>query len=191
LQYSLSDLRVRVFYERAQKFRCFEVKDITALGPAAGRLLVDSIVANPERFLGNPRPRVSSGRSLDIDGLPSEALSAGLGMQRAVFQGDIGTILDNIRAADSPVTELQLSDLGTISVRESLEATLDIQRVDLVSGALRSQLTFNAATGPTFPAVGLATGRLAPDRLDAILAAARDDDIDDGLDDGLDEETPR
>jgi len=165
----------------------FVAGDVHRLGPAAGRLLIDAIVANPEGFLGAPRPRVSPGRPLEIDGLPSDLLATGLGMQTAVFRGDMSAILDNIRVAEPPSVALRLDDLGTVGVREQLEASLDSQRIELVTGALNSQFTIDAVTGPAFPVVNRIGEGFIPDRLDAILANQRDDIP---LSDSDDEEQP-
>lgn len=154
----------------------FGIDDFYKLGPAAGRFLVNAIVGDPETFLGAPRPLVMAGRPLDIEGLPTDVLAVGLGMDQGVFRGDIGAILDKVRSVDVPSVDLVLDALGKIELREGLEATLDTQRIDLVSDSLATKFLKDPLTGPAFPAIHLSAHVVVRDVLDVILAAPNDAD---------------
>lgn len=153
----------------------FVIDDFYKIGPAAGRFLIDAIVNNPETFLGPPRPPVSAGRPLEFEGMPTDLLSQGLGFSKDLFRGDLGSILENVRAAEIPFVDLKLGDLGKIIIRDGLAATLDNQRIDLVSGALANKFFNDPITGPAFPATSVNLGNITADVLDAILAAVADD----------------
>lgn len=155
----------------------FVIDDFYKIGPAAGRFLIDSIVTNPETFFGPPRAPVTAGRPLEFDGLPTDLMAQGLGLSADLFRGDLGSMLEKVRMADIPFVDLKLGDLGKSIIRDGLAATLDNQRLDLVSGALANKFFNNPITGPAFPATGLnaANINLTPDVLDTILASTADD----------------
>jgi len=157
----------------------FVLDDFYRLGPAAGRFLINAIATNPGTFLGAPRPLVTAGRPLEIEGVPSDVLAAGLGLGQGVFRGDIGAILEKVRAVKIPSIDLNLKDLGKVGIREGLEATLDNQRIDLVSNSLATRFVIDPGTGPAFPAIDRAAEVVVPDVLDVILAAADDADTTD------------
>ena len=160
----------------------FEIDDFYQLGPRAGRFFVESIVSNPEVFLGAPRPLVSPGRPLEIDGLPSDRLAQGLGIDQAVFRGSVDSVFERIRDVSPPLVDLNVRDIGAVGIRESFEVSLDNQRVDLVSNTIRNRFTLDPAIGPTFPIgdlliddavidnIIIADLPVIPDVLDAILA---------------------
>ena len=152
------------------------LNDFDKLGPIAGRFLINAITNNPETFLGSPRSLVTAGRPIEVEGLPSDVLALGLGMNKAVFKGDIGSIFEKIRKVETPAVDIKLADLGKIDLRESLEATINVQRVGLVSNSLPTQFVIDRIIGPAFPAVNIVTDVIVPDVivpdvLDVILAA--------------------
>lgn len=152
----------------------FELADLDRLGPKAGRFLIDAIVEQPEAFLGAPRPRVTPGRPLPLDGLATDILGAGLGLDKEALRGDVGRMLEALRETKVPVVEMTLGDLGTRKIHAGLEKVLDRERVDLVTNTLANRFVFNPVAGPAFPPVDLAPVVIAPDALDAILEQERD-----------------
>lgn len=145
--------------------------DANRLGPQLGRRLVDAITRNPETFLGNPRPQVTPGRPLEVEGLRGDALSRGLGLNADILRGDLSSVLNKLREFEVPMEELSRKDLGTIGMRESFEADLDNQRVDLVSGTLSNKLIDDVLTGPAFPVTERIRLDANVDVLDRILAS--------------------
>ncbi|WP_040496062.1 hypothetical protein [Ilumatobacter nonamiensis] len=129
--------------------------DFRTLGPRAGRMLAGAIAENPDLFLGNPRPLVTAGRPIDVDGLPSDVLAAGLGIDAAALRGDLDKIYSAVRDIDTPNLEVVLEDIGTVAIRDSLKRPLDQARVELVADAIADDLILDAVTGPTFPFAGL------------------------------------
>lgn len=129
----------------------FEINDFYQLGPMSGRFFVDNIVKQPEVFLGSPRPLVTPGRPIEVDGLPSDRLAVGLGIDSAIFRGNVGSVFERIRDVPAPTIDFKINDIGTVGIREHFELTLDNQRVDLVSNTLRNRVTINPVVGPTFP----------------------------------------
>jgi len=163
----------------------FNVRDFQHLGPLAGRFFVEGIVQNPEVYLGAPRPRVTPGRAIGIAGLPSDSLADGLGIDKTIFKGDIGSVFDKVRELPTPSLDLKVDDIGAVGIRERLELSLDSQRVDLVSNTLRNRFTIDAVAGPAFPVtqlllddVVIADTPIAPDLFDDILAASITDEED-------------
>ncbi|WP_152207343.1 hypothetical protein [Marinobacter changyiensis] len=147
----------------------FEKIDLHKIGPLAGRFLADAIVRNPERFLGNPRPRVTPGRPLEFDGQATVLLARGLGLEPALFTGDLNKVFNGLRDVQIPRDDLVAADLGRIDVREALESDLDRQRIDLVSNALSNKLLNDNLTGPAFPVTNRLRVDLVDDTLDVIL----------------------
>ena len=147
------------------------LEDLHELGPLAGRFFVESIVRNPETFLGQPRPAVTPGRPVEVDGPAMDVLTRGLGLDSAVLQGDIGSVLAKLRDVVVPREVLDIKAVGTIGIRESLEADLDRQRVDLVSNALSNKLIDDPLTGPAFPATDRRQLKDTKDVLDRILSS--------------------
>ena len=145
--------------------------DANKLGPKLGRRLVDAIARNPETFLGNPRPHVTPGRPLEIEGLGSEVMSKGLGLSADVFRGDLSSVLNKLRVVEVPMEVLRKKDVGTIGIRESFEADLDNQRIDLVSNTLSNKLIDDVLTGPAFPVTERIRLDANFDVLDRILAS--------------------
>ncbi len=155
------------------------LEDLHKLGPLAGRVLVDAIVRQPDTFLGEPRPLVTPGRPLEVDGLATDVLARGLGLDAAVLKGDMNVVLDNLRDVVVPADKLIKKDLGTIGLREALESDLNTQRVDLVSNALSNKLIDDILTGPAFPVTSQRQLKQAVDVLDRILASpARASELD-------------
>ena len=157
----------------------FVLEDLDALGPLAGRFLVDAIVKQPETFLGAPRPRVTAGRPIPVDGPATDVLGKGLGLGTDLFRGDLDSMLEKVRKAEVPKVDLVLKELGTREIHARLDRELDIERVDLVSNALANRFVFNPVAGPVFPPIKLAPTVIAPDALDAILAAETDNEDED------------
>lgn len=149
-----------------------KLDDINKLGPIAGRFLVNAIVNQPEILLGHPRPLVTPGRSLEIEGIPGEVMSAGFGFDKEIFQGDIGNVLNNLQQTTIPFEKLTMKDIGAIGIREVFEANLNNQRLDLVSNVLSNKLIDNVLTGPAFPVTTDINLSITPDVLDRILASS-------------------
>ena len=147
-----------------------EFEDFHRLGPMAGRFLVDAIVKQPELLLGQPRPRVTPGRPLEVDGIATDMLALGLGINRDVLRaGDLNVVLENLRQVQIPVDDLIIDEVGTIGIRETLEADLNSQRVDLVSNVLSNKLLDDTLTGPAFPVTENIKLDQSLDALDRIL----------------------
>jgi hypothetical protein len=139
-----------------------EFNDLHKLGPLVGRFLVDAIVKQPELLMGAPRPKVSPGRPLEFDGLATDVLANGLGISNVM--------LDNLRKVQIPMDDLIIDEVGTIGIRESLEADLNTQRVDLVSNVLSNKMLDDVLTGPAFPVTEKIKLDASLDALDRILA---------------------
>ncbi|NIV30987.1 MAG: hypothetical protein GWN58_16305, partial [Anaerolineae bacterium] len=73
------------------------------------------------------------------------------GLNGDILRGDLNVMLDNLRQVEVPMEDLIIDDVGTIGVRESLEADLNSQRMDLVSNVLSNKLLDDTLTGPAFP----------------------------------------
>ena len=147
-----------------------EFNDLHKLGPLVGRFLVDAIVKQPELLLGAPRPKVSPGRPLEFDGLATDVLASGLGISGDILRGDLNVMLDNLRKVQIPMDDLIIDEVGTIGIRESLEADLNTQRVDLVSNVLSNKMVDDVLTGPAFPITENIKLDASLDALDRILA---------------------
>ena len=152
-----------------------ELDVINKLGPIAGRFLVDAIVNQPDILLGQPRPLVTAGRPLEIDGIAGDVMNAGFGFDKDVFGGDAGTVLKNLQQVTIPSEALTMKDIGTVGVREALEADLNNQRIDLVSNVLSNQLLDDVLTGPAFPVTDRINLSISSDALDRILASSARD----------------
>jgi hypothetical protein len=151
----------------------FEKIDLHKIGPMAGRFFAEAIVKNPERFLGNPRARVTPGRPLEFEGKPITLLARGLGLEPALFTGNLTEVLNGLRDAKIPRDDLLVNDLGRIDVRETLGIDLDRQRIDLVSSALSNKLLNDHLTGPAFPVTDRLRVDVLDDNLDVILRDPR------------------
>ena len=142
------------------------------LGPLAGRFLVDAIVLQPEIFLGQPLPSVTPGRPIEIDGPATDLLETGLGLKAGTLKGDMRSILNKLREVVVPMEKLIVKEVGTIGIRESLQADLNLQRVDLVSNTLSNKLLDDPLTGPAFPVTGRIKLDSTLDDLDRILRSS-------------------
>ncbi|RLT96975.1 hypothetical protein [Ketobacter sp.] len=148
----------------------FEFNDLHRLGPLVGRYLVDAIVKQPELLLGEPRPKVSPGRPLEFDGRAPDVLATGLGLSADILRGgDLNLMLDNLRKVQIPMDDLIIDQVGTIGVREALEADLNTQRIDLVSNVLSNKMLDDVLTGPAFPVTETIKLDVSLDALDRIL----------------------
>ena len=147
-----------------------EFNDLHKLGPMVGRFLVDAIVKQPELLLGDPRPKVSPGRPLEFDGLATDVLASGLGISGDILRGDLNVMLDNLRKVQIPMDDLIIDEVGTIGIRESLEADLNTQRLDLVSNVLSNKMVDDVLTGPAFPVTEKIKLDASLDALDRVLA---------------------
>jgi hypothetical protein len=147
----------------------FEEIELHKLGPLVGRFLADAIVRNPQRFLGNPRPRVTPGRPLEFEGSSTTLLARGLGLEPALFKGELTRVFNSLRNVQVPRDDLRVSELGRVDIRETLETDLDRQRIDLVSNALSNKLLNESLTGPAFPVTDRIRLDLSDDNLDMIL----------------------
>jgi len=148
----------------------FALGDVFKLGPKVGRFFVDSIVKNPDRFVGMPRPMVTPGRPLEVAGIATEQLATGLGLNKTIFNGDLGTVLSNVQKAKVPRVDLEIGGINKLDMRENLEAILNAQRIDLVSNALATKFINDPVTGPAFPITEITHKVAITDTLDRILA---------------------
>lgn len=124
-------------------------------GTVVGRHLVGEVVGHPDGFLGRPRPLLTPGRPLDVDGVPSDVLAAGLGLDAGVLRGRPDVVFERLRGAELPVTDLVLDEIGLDAVRDRLQTPLEVGLRDLGTDVLADGLVFDAATGPAFGAVGV------------------------------------
>ncbi len=148
------------------------LEELDVIGGRAGRHLIDAIINDPEGFLGRPLPAVSPGRPLEFEGRPLDLLANGLGLNPSTLKGDLGEVLDALRNSSAPSRALVLDEIGTVNMRESLEAELDSRRLDLVSGTLSNKMIDDQLTGPAFPVTGKLKTQTIPDALDGILSNA-------------------
>ena len=143
--------------------------DLRHLGPLAGRFFADAVVRRPEKFLGNPMPQVGPGRPLEFNGQPSTVLARGLGLDPALFVGDLTKVFEGLQGIEVPKEVLLTRELGRVDLRETLETDLDRQRVDLVSSTLSNELINEHLTGPAFPVTDRLIREGFNDSLDVIL----------------------
>jgi len=144
-----------------------------------GRRLVSAMVQEPATFIGAPRELVSPGRNLDIEGVPSDLLAVGLGIEASVFRGRAEVVFDRLIDIESPAIDIVLDKIGTVAVRDTLHVTLDNVIAGLAVDALAPELDFDRRAGPAFGPTGFGTGG-GTDGLDLFLAEEPDDRIDDG-----------
>jgi len=147
----------------------FEKTDLHKIGPMAGRFFAEAIARNPELFLGNPRARVSPGRPLEFKGKANNILARGLGLNPAIFKGDLTRVFNGLREARVPRDDFIAKDLKLVDIRETLGTDLDRQRIDLVSSALSNELLKDHLTGPAFPVTDRLRVEILNDNLDVIL----------------------
>ena len=143
--------------------------DIRHLGRLSGRFFADAVVRTPEKFLGNPMPQVGPGRPLEFNGQPTTVLARGLGLPPALFVGDLNKVFEGLRGVQVPKEDLLTRELGKVDLRDTLEADLDRQRVDLVSSTLSNELINEHLTGPAFPVTDRLIREGLNDNLDVIL----------------------
>ncbi|MDH5545469.1 MAG: hypothetical protein OEZ43_07750 [Gammaproteobacteria bacterium] len=146
------------------------------LGPIVGRFFAKAIVTQPEKFVGNPRVTISPGRPMPFDGMATDILGRGLGIDTHLLRGDIGRILDNIRDLETPTMNFELNDIGRVNFRENLQASLNNQKVDIVSNTLNSILQNNVLVGPNVSVLDISKKTVNFDILDRILAAEKDEE---------------
>jgi len=137
-------------------------------------------VRTPEKFLGNPMPQVGPGRPLEFNGQPTTVLARGLGLEPALFVGDLNKVFEGLRGVQVPKEDLLTRELGKVDLRETLEADLDRQRVDLVSSTLSNELINEHLTGPAFPVTDRLIREGLNDNLDVILRDRPRDFTDEG-----------
>lgn len=124
-------------------------------GTLLGRHIVSRIAAVPDDFLGPPRPVLTPGRPLDIDGVPSDVLAAGLGVEPGVLRGAPDMVFERLRETAVPSVELDIDKIGSGVLRDGLHAPLERTIRDLSTDVLADGLVFDAVTGPAFGAVGI------------------------------------
>ncbi len=124
-------------------------------GLLLGRRLVHDLVVDPDGFLGAPRPIVTPGRPLDVDGVPTEVLAVGLGLDQAALRGQPAVVFERLRAVDTPLVELDLGKLDAGEILGGLQVPIDDTIRDLSTDVLAEGLVFDAATGAAFGAIGL------------------------------------
>ena len=143
--------------------------DLRHLGSLAGRFFADAVVRTPEKFLGNPMPRVGPGRPLEFRGQPTTVLAEGLGLKPTLFAGDLGKVFAGLQGVDVPKEALLTRELGRVDLREPLATDLDRLRVDLVSNTLSNELIGEHLTGPAFPVTDRLVRKNLTGNLDVIL----------------------
>ena len=114
-------------------------------------------------------PQVGPGRPLEFNGQPTTVLARGLGLEPALFVGDLNKVFEGLRGVQVPKEDLLTRELGKVDLRETLEADLDRQRVDLVSSTLSNELINEHLTGPAFPVTDRLIREGLNDNLDVIL----------------------
>lgn len=109
-----------------------------ALGRELGRVLARKIALAPEVFLGAPRALVDPGRPLEFRGSALELLASGLGVDAAVFDGDLDTVRARLRATPAPVVAPPRAVAGIARGQGAalLGGVLDQQLVSLVADAV-------------------------------------------------------
>ncbi|MDX1556859.1 MAG: hypothetical protein R3212_12585, partial [Xanthomonadales bacterium] len=121
------------------------------------------------KFLGNPMPHVGPGRPLEFEGRPTTVLARGLGLDPALFVGDLTKVFEGLQGVKVPKEVLLTGELDRVDLRETLETDLDRQRVDLVSSTLSNELINEHLTGPAFPVTDRLIREDFNDNLDVIL----------------------
>lgn len=114
-------------------------------------------------------PQVGPGRPLEFNGQPTTVLARGLGLPPALFVGDLNKVFEGLRGVQVPKEDLLTRELGKVDLRETMEADLDRQRVDLVSSTLSNELINEHLTGPAFPVTDRLIREGLNDNLDVIL----------------------
>lgn len=114
-------------------------------------------------------PQVGPGRPLEFNGQPTTVLARGLGLEPALFVGDLNKVFEGLRGVQVPKEDLLTRELGKVDLRGTLEADLDRQRVDLVSSTLSNELINEHLTGPAFPVTDRLIREGLNDNLDVIL----------------------
>ena len=114
-------------------------------------------------------PQVGPGRPLEFNGQPTTVLARGLGLEPALFVGDLNKVFEGLRGVQVPKEDLLTRELGKVDLRDTLEADLDRQRVDLVSSTLSNELINEHLTGPAFPVTDRLIREGLNDNLDVIL----------------------
>ena len=125
-------------------------------------------------------PQVGPGRPLEFNGQPTTVLARGLGLEPALFVGDLNKVFEGLRGVQVPKEDLLTRELGKVDLRETLEADLDRQRVDLVSSTLSNELINEHLTGPAFPVTDRLIREGLNDNLDVILRDRPRDFTDEG-----------
>ena len=125
-------------------------------------------------------PQVGPGRPLEFNGQPTTVLARGLGLEPALFVGDLNKVFEGLRGVQVPKEDLLTRELGKVDLRDTLEADLDRQRVDLVSSTLSNELINEHLTGPAFPVTDRLIREGLNDNLDVILRDRPRDFTDEG-----------
>lgn len=123
-------------------------------GITVGRQLVKELVTNPDGFVGPPRPLLTPGRGLEIDGVPSDVLATGLGLDPKVLRGRPDVVFEQLREAQSATVELDIDKIGTVELREGLQAGLRQVVDEVAMGVLSAGLIYDTTTGNAFGAAG-------------------------------------
>jgi len=124
-------------------------------GTTVGRHIVSRIAAFPDDFLGPPRPILTPGRPLGIDGVPSDLLAAGLGIEPGLLRGRPDVVFERLRETTVPSVEFDIDKIDGEVLRDGLRAPIDSLTRDLTTDVLADGLVFDAVTGAAFGAVGI------------------------------------
>ncbi len=140
-------------------------------GVQLGRQFAHRIAELPDDFLGAPRPILTPGRPLDVDGVPTDLLATGLGIGVDVLRGQPDRVFENLRATDVPLVELDLESIDSVVLRDGLQTPIDSTIVDIGTDVLADGLVFDAVTGPAYGAIGVPSlvGVEVGDYLTAVL----------------------
>lgn len=137
-----------------------ELRGLNALlgdpwGVLVGRRIVGEMVIDPDQFLGQPRPLLTPGRSLDVAGVPSDVLATGLGLEASLLRGQPDVVFERLRESEVSVAEFDIEKIGSEELFGGLQTPLGISVRDLGTDALAEGLVFDSATGPAFGAIGV------------------------------------
>lgn len=124
-------------------------------GTTLGRHIVGRIAASPDNFLGRPRPVLTPGRPLDIEGVPSDVLAAGLGIEPGSLRGQPDVVFERLSKTGVPSVELDIDTIDSKVLRDGLHAPINSVIRDLSTDVLARGLVFDAITGAAFGAIGV------------------------------------
>ncbi|MDQ3385812.1 MAG: hypothetical protein M3503_07380, partial [Actinomycetota bacterium] len=127
------------------------------IGGRLGAEVVRSMIATPEKILGDPAPLVTAGRPVLEDGSPNNVLADGFGLARQALDGDPLVVLQNLRDADIRRPRVDVfGDPGL--VKNALAPALDARFSRASVGALATSLTEDVLTSGGISCIPLDLG---------------------------------